>query len=129
MRLNKERTVAELDIQGSLTVSEVETLISRLAELRANMLPPVADAPPSAQDQDLDSHEISVQANPAVELRVLTEDRIRVWIRNLGIGWLAFDLAPDTAESLARFILSNLGERDFATGFFSEHDEGRNRSH
>lgn len=107
MDINHDKTAALLNISGSYTAREIESLISDLALLRAKLEPPVPFTPPHGPDEP---GNISVQSNPSIAIGRFRDGGGRLYIRNHGIGWLAFDFVQ---EQLARFrdaVLSRTGD-------------------
>jgi len=91
----------------------VETLISDLAELRANMNPAVAMERPTNPDK-----RISTQDEPSIMAKRLKDGRIRFWLRNQGLGWLIFNFTIQQAIALRQFMISNTPETDGGPNLF-----------
>ena len=89
----------------NLSTKELETLIADLLEVRANMAPAVPITRP--QPGDLEDVNISMQDDPSIEARRLKDGRIRLWMRNAGIGWLAFNLSIENGITLREYLIAN----------------------
>lgn len=110
-----------ISTKTSLNASQVETLISDLARLRAQMKPEVPDAMPTDENM-----RVSLQTEPAVEMRSLKNGAIRLRLRNVGLGWLVFDFTPMQTAGLRDFLIA-LGARNetsFPGLFESEEADG-----
>lgn len=111
-------TTEIMKLAAALTTAELETLIADLAELRAGMTPPVSQHPPRPGEQD---QNISCQDEPAMQARLLRDGRIRLWIRNAGLGWLVFNLAREQAVTLREFLRANT-DPDAIPALFGDND-------
>jgi hypothetical protein len=89
---------------AKLDAKSIETLIADLMDLRANMEPPVSDQPPTAGS----NQRVALQNDPGIIARRLKDGRIRLWIQNAGIGWLAFDLSHRNGATLRDFMAANV---------------------
>lgn len=101
--LNRAKTHAILSIARTCNASELELLIHELAELRANMYPGVPETLEAAIAADAP---VLQQDNPSAMFRTLTDGGLRLWIRNLGFGWLAFRFGARDVQTL-RELLTN----------------------
>jgi hypothetical protein len=93
-----------LDAARRLSASELESLISDLAEIRAEKTPEVMRRPPQLTDEDI---RVIPQDDPSIEARVLRDGRIRLWIRHGGLGWLVFNLSRQTNVVLRDYFIAN----------------------
>ena len=93
-----------LDAARRLSTSELESLISDLAEIRAEKTPEVMRRPPQLTDEDI---RVIPQDDPAIVAKVLRDGRIRLWIRHGGLGWLVFHLNRETIVTLRDFFVAN----------------------
>ena len=90
----------QISLNGEFTAAEVEEIIADLAKARAGTAPAVPMEPPTA----LHPREILVQDEAAFTFRKLATGGIRVWLRNEGIGWLAFTLSAKHAAGIREFL-------------------------
>ena len=84
-----------LDAQG------VEALIFELAQLRATLDPPVA----SHTGQN--AGQFHIQQSPAMEHYRTRTGSIRIYLRNVGYGWMMFELEPQRAMLLRDYLIAN----------------------
>ncbi len=104
-----------------LNASQVETLISDLALLRAQMTPKVPSAMPTDENM-----RVSVQNEPAVEMKALKDGGVRLNLRNVGLGWLVFNLTPVQTAGLRDFlnVLGASSRTSFPSLFDDEEMDG-----
>jgi hypothetical protein len=106
MKLNREKTVASLQIDAAFSAGELEELISKLAVLRSDMTPPVPqDRPNPASDGE---KHITIEDEPAAIAARLRDGRIRLWLRNRGTGWMAYNMSIDNACALRDYLVAHL---------------------
>jgi hypothetical protein len=108
MKANDDGRSVKLDIKAVMTTYEIEKLIRDLAELRAVMSPPVSIQPSNRRDAPEHYTQVSLQEEPYLEARQLVDGRIRLWVRNAGIGWMAFNLPVAKAQSLRDYFVANV---------------------
>lgn len=125
MQLSEDKKTLNLSLTTSLIASEVETLISDLAELRANMLPPVPFERPNPNDENSPAR-LLVQNEPSFMAKLLKDGRIRFWLRNNGLGWLAFNFTINQAITLREYLNCNTPKDDGLPNLFR--DDGSDRS-
>jgi hypothetical protein len=104
MKLDPSKTQATVDIRGNFTASELESLISRLAVLRSDMSPPVPEHRMDAM-RDPDKP-ILMEHESAMTAALRTDGSFRLWLRNRGLGWLAYEVDVQRARALANYILA-----------------------
>ncbi len=105
MRLSADNRLAQVELAAELDSAGVESLIRELAELRAQMLPPVA-----AHRRDLDAeHAVLIESEPGLFIAARASGGFRLWVRNRGFGWVAYEIGSGEAVGLARYILSRTG--------------------
>ena len=127
-QLDEGKHSARISIDGTLTAVEIETLIADLAVTRAHMLPTVPDSPPGLDDVIEEAHNLSVQENPRVVVARLSDGRMRFWVRNIGIGWLVFNLPVTGACAIRDYLLANTPAKG-DPGLFKESGGDPNTSH
>jgi hypothetical protein len=101
MRLSEDKRHAELEIQGTFDVANLETLISAL---RASMAPAVPAMPPMT-NQPEDAAAARARGDPCVQVAVMRDGLTRFWVRHAGLGWFGFNLPVERANMLATHIL------------------------
>lgn len=112
LQLSLDRTHLDASICGRLDGIAVETLIAELAEMRAEMVPPVSPAPPRLDDESDKTPSVTTEDGPAVRLVPLEGDRIGLWLRNEGLGWLNFRIPIDTACAMRDWLIANTPSRN-----------------
>lgn len=95
-----EEGKAKISINGEFTAEELEEIIADLAKARAGTSPAVPMQPPTALHQ----RKILVQEEAAFTFRKLATGGLRVWLRNEGIGWLAFTLSAQHAAGIRELL-------------------------
>jgi len=124
MELSDDGKSIKLSINKELSAIELETLISDLSEMRANMLPAVPMERPKPGSEYL-SERILAQDEPSIEAKLLNDGRIRFWLRNHGLGWLVFNFTINQAITLREFLISNTPDTDGRPSLFgNEGGEG-----
>lgn len=108
MELTTDGTHARITIDTTLDAAAVEALIHRLAHIRARMTPGVPTSRP-ARDSDT---QILEQDNTAARFDTTLDGGLRIWLRNLGLGWLAFRLPPRGVEALRQLISQQIADPD-----------------
>ena len=124
MKLTADKTKLQLSVNADLSAMQFETLISDLAELRANMEPPVPMERPTSPDQ-----RVSMQDDPSVMAIPLKDGRTRFWIRNHGIGWLVYNFTVQQSISLREFFISNTPDDDGSPNLFRDDGTDRGPGH
>lgn len=112
-----------IDMARTLSTQELETLIADLADLRAEMTPEVSRKPPTSADARL-----SVQESPAIIMGAAKDGRIRLSIRNEGLGWLIFILHSELAVLLRDFLIAST-DKDARPILFSQQDGNGGAAH
>lgn len=108
MELTTDGTQAHIKLDATLDATAVERLIHQLAHVRARMLPGVPQSRP-ARDSDTPVLE---QDDPAAHFATTLDGGLRIWVRNLGLGWLAFRLPPRGVEALRQLLSQQIGDPD-----------------
>ena len=107
MKLTDDKKSVEISISGTLSAIEVETLIADLSEVRANMIPPVPFQVQNPGSTNSDLPNVSAQDDPYFSVRLLRDGKIRMWLRNSGLGWMVFDLPVDKACAVRDYLIAN----------------------
>ncbi|HET6807211.1 MAG TPA: hypothetical protein VFH59_17380 [Frateuria sp.] len=105
--LNATHDRVALKIERELDARGLEQLIHELAELRAHMIPSVPRTLEEAMAADV---QVIQQDQPSAMFRALADGGLRIWLRNLGLGWMAFRIPRRDVDGL----------RDLLTGKVSE---------
>ncbi|ESQ14371.1 MAG: hypothetical protein N838_13430 [Thiohalocapsa sp. PB-PSB1] len=95
----------EIDLHGEFSASDLEQIIVSLAKARASLDPPVSNHPPGEESEE----EILIQSDTKFSVRTLANGGIRIWLRNEGIGWLAFTLSAADKDGLREFLGKRVG--------------------
>lgn len=93
---------ATVALNGEFSALELEEIIADLAQVRAGMQPAV----PSKPDPD---RNVPVQERTLFSIRNILGGGARIWLRNEGFGWLAFELSAEEAVGLAEFLRNKRG--------------------
>lgn len=128
MHITDDGRRAHLNIDRTFTGAELETLISDLADLRAKIQPAVPMNRPLPGEADT-AERLLTQDEPSVLAVPLRNGRIRLWLRNSGLGWLIFNFTVTQAVSLRDFFIANTPEKNPEPGLFSNDDSGPDRAH
>lgn len=127
---SKDNKKVTVEVDGSFSAAELQSLITKLALVRNKMEPEVprnfsSQIAPELETDILteDSPDLEMSCNPG-------SDRIRFKIRNRGIGWLIFEIPYDTAVGIRDFLISQTSDPNDATPNFltADFDNGA-RSH
>lgn len=97
-------STATIALNGTFTAAELEQLIAELIQTRASLSPPVAQDPPSQWDANA-LH----QRATSFRIRTLVDGGLRIWLRNEGIGWIAFDIPHALRRELVEFLSKQPG--------------------
>ena len=76
-----------------------------LMSTRAGMTPAVPSDPPT----EISSENVLVQEDALFAIRTLIDGGLRVWLRNEGVGWMAFTLSPANRATLRDFLSKKSG--------------------
>ena len=96
---------AKINLNGEFSASELEEIIRSLAEVRAGLLPAVPSDPPSGASDA----EVLVQEETAFRVRTLADGGLRIWLRNEGLGWIAFTMSQRDKAGLVEFLGKKIG--------------------
>lgn len=111
MKMNRDKTLANVQIKGNLTAADMDKLIGELAEARAQMNPSVTQSRPTPKDPMAAGTPISMEDSPAMMAAKLKDGRIRFWARSAGFGWLAFNVIEQDALLIRDYLIANLPSR------------------
>ena len=120
MKLNASKSEATLTLQGNFSADALEELISKLAVLRSDMQPPVPKARPDSMSE-ADKH-ITIEDEPAMVVARLRDGRFRLWLRNRGTGWMAYNIDAANATGLRDYLSANLPTTPDRANLFGEQD-------
>jgi len=129
IQLSADKQLAIVSIDRTLSAFELQTLIADLAVARAQMLPTVQFEPPGRREPAPDSLNVSEQDDPYLQAARLRDGRIRLWIRNQGIGWLAFNIPADKACGLRDYLIANTGANPSGSGLFQKQGSDPDTTH
>ena len=108
-----EALMALLSIAQDMDGQDLDTLISALAEVRVQKLPPVAATRPMSIDASSMDTPVTMEDSPAMMAVRLRDGRFRVWARSSGFGWLAFNLDQADARAIRDWFAANVeGQSD-----------------
>lgn len=125
--ISNDRHCVSVTITGDFSAADLETLIADLATVRANLLPQVSADPPGAEATEQNQH-VSVQENPGIAIRLLDDGRIRIWLRNIGLGWHVFNLPVHNACAIRDYLVANTPP-GIDGNFFAQQITDRDTSH
>lgn len=95
-----EQSKARVNLTGEFTATDLEDVIRNLAEARAGLAPEVPLQPPT----ELHEANILVQDETQFAFRKLATGGLRIWLRNEGLGWLAFTLSARDVLGIREFL-------------------------
>ena len=124
IEISTDKAKATVRVDAEMTAHELQTLVSQLAAARSKMTPEVAKTP----HEDLEV-EVTKQPDPDLQMKLLRDGRIRVWLRHNGYGWIPFDLPVRNAIAVREYLIANTPDDETGATFFSEEDPGGDRSH
>ena len=102
-KISEDGALATVSFQGDVSATQIESLIADLAVIRANMLPAVSN---NYNNPDaMENRNASVQDDAAIFVARLSNGKFRFWLRNIGIGWLAFNVSPVLARGIGEYLL------------------------
>ncbi len=102
MKLSDDKQTLHLDIRGPHTAAELDSLIRSLALQRANMEPAVAAS--RTEIAGLADDAVLIEKDPALSIAALRGGGFRLWVRNRGLGWLAYEINVQVARSIYTLI-------------------------
>ncbi len=111
MELSTDRNTVRLQIEGSHNAAQVESLIRTLALMRADMLPGV---PADKDQQDKGGANAIVEKQTTLTMVALRGGGFRLWLRNRGLGWLAYEIDERAATSMRNLITKHTAVRETA---------------
>jgi hypothetical protein len=91
---------ARVSLTGEFTASEFEEIIRDLAQARASLQPAVPMRPPSTENEG----DVLLQEDSQFTFAKLATGGLRIWLRNEGIGWLAFNLSATDVRGIREFL-------------------------
>ena len=109
MELSTDRNTVQLHVEGTHNAAQVESLIRTLALLRSDMLPGV---PADKDDQAKGGACAILEKHPALTMAALRGGGFRLWFRNCGLGWLAYEIDNRSAASVRNLITKHIGQRE-----------------
>lgn len=95
-----EESKVRIALNGEFTAMELEEVIRDLALARSGLKPEIPMQPPSL----LSEHDVLVQKETQFAFRKLATGGLRIWLRNEGIGWLAFNLSRADVLGIREFF-------------------------
>ena len=110
MKLEGNEKSCAVHVAANLDAAGMDDLISRLAELRAGMAPAVPMALPNSKSVAATNTPVSLEDEPAISAKLMSDGRPRLFFRNKGFGWLAFDLAKTDAAVVRDWLTANLDD-------------------
>lgn len=109
MNLQTDGRLATIELSEQLDAHGVEQLIVKLGTLRASMQPEVTELPPGATPYPAD-RSVLQSLDAGAQVAQLRSGGFRFWMRNMGIGWCAYEVPDKTAAVIARYIASRVPE-------------------
>ena len=109
LELSADRNTVQLQIHGTHNAALLESLVRTLAPLRAETLPGV----PADRDHQIKGGANTImEKQPALSMAVLRGGGFRLWVRNCGLGWLAYEIDNRCAASVSKLIIKHIGTRE-----------------
>lgn len=125
MKLNNEKTLAHLEINGELDAAGLEAMIRKLCILRSEMTPEVTQKVPGPSDPASLDMGVLVEDQPAMTVAQRTNGSFRFWLRNRGIGWCGYNVPLTQAVGVYKFLHAKLGDLKTGPDLFSEQNGNR----
>lgn len=102
MKLSSDLKSVELTVSGRYTAAELDQLMRTLAEMRATMLPSV----PPTRDRLLQESggSVLIEKDPSLAIAARRGGGFRLWVRNQGFGWLAYEIDNKTAIGMRDMV-------------------------
>lgn len=98
-----------ISLKGEFSADDLDEIIRTLARVRSGMQPPIASVPPGAHSPE--GQEVLIEAIDSLVIRRLTGGRLRFYLRNSGLGWLAHEVSAEAAEGLAHFLSNEFADQ------------------
>lgn len=95
-----DRATARIELNGDFTAEQLEEIIRDFAEVRASLRPSVPMQPPS----EMSGANVLLQDETQFAFRRLVTGGLRIWLRNEGIGWVAFSLSATDVLGIREFL-------------------------
>ena len=102
MKIETDGTQATLEINATLTATELDNLLRKLALLRSEMSPEV----PHTRTEDPDMT-VLIEDMPASVIKARKDGGFRLWLRHRGYGWLAYQIDNRGALAIGGYIAAN----------------------
>jgi hypothetical protein len=128
MQVSDDKQLASVDIHGTYSARELETLIAELSAVRAAMTPAVPTMPPMTNIAE-DGAAARARGDPCVQVAVMRDGLTRFWVRHSGLGWFGFNLPVDRANLLANYILDVTTRRELSAELFRRKRRQSDLSH
>lgn len=103
MELNGDKTSVHLQLEGTFTAQELDSLLRKLALLRAEMTPEVVA---TRDDLEISGTEVLIEDKPALVIRARRGGGFRMWLRHRGFGWCGYQIDDLNANTLADYIVN-----------------------
>lgn len=104
MNTTDDGKTIRLDINSTMTASQLETLMHELALARADMTPAV----PGNRDTAIkDGSLATVEDGQSAVIAKRRDGGFRLWLRHRGFGWLAWEVEDRFARGMADYITEN----------------------
>lgn len=108
MELNADGTRARIDVTGTFSATELESVIRRLAALRSRMTPPVPHPFPKAGDPIPEDLRLLTESDPSFNMGRHPDGRFTMTLRSAGFGWLVYLIPVSSARSVLAYLRSVL---------------------
>lgn len=125
MKLSSDASSASINLQGTFTAPELESMIRKLCILRSQMTPEVTQTPPGPDDPSSLDMGVLIEDKPAMTVAQRADDSFRFWLRNRGIGWCAYNVPLPQAIGVYKFLHSKLGNLKTGPDLFGQQDGRR----
>lgn len=101
--MNTNNTLDRIASSASaLGAAELDTLIRRLALMRADLTPAV----PATRGGLADTQDVLIENGQGMTIALRTNGDFRLWLRHRGLGWLAWEIDARTARGMADYIVN-----------------------
>jgi hypothetical protein len=105
MKLSEDCASVQLDINGKFSAAQLDTLLRKLALLRAEMTPAV---PMNRAELEETNSNVLVEDMPGLSIAARQSGGFRLWMRHRGYGWLAYQIDDRSAAGISSYLSTRI---------------------
>lgn len=107
LQVSEDSKTATIQINGTYSAQELEELIAELGALRSTMEPPVPLRSPLPPKEPFVP--FAIEADPTFDVFKSKQTAVvRMLMRSSAMGWIAYDINPRNASTLASWFRDNV---------------------